>query len=869
MDYDRLKKEVGDFKRAFKFDQARELLIQANLEEMSDQGQRIWAFQQLALCTYKDEELPLQRRFQEALDILTVRLGLRDPDCNDPETLGLAGAVYKRRWEQNGQLDDLHTALHFYRQGWERSPDRDMGYCGVNAAYIMDLLHHRAYKLSAREGFVTGGDMDWQEVAREIRVAMRDRLPLLPETYAGQKTGYWYAVSMAEVHWGLGEWKEAGEYLHNASLTTPDEWTLQTSARQLVAIARLKGVLPPADQDAPKQWHPAWQALEKLLGKDTKAALGCHRGKVGLALSGGGFRAALFHLGVLARLAECDVLRSVEVLSTVSGGSIVGAHFYLELRNLLQTKADQDITREDYVQLVRRVMIDFFRGVEKNLRARVLTSWPHNLRMLLSKKYSRSHRLGELYDECLYATVEDRQAPATPRQLRDLRIHPLRPEQAATGSADQVTDFKPKFSNWRREAKVPILLLNTTSLNSGHNWHFTASWMGEPPGLLGEEVDMNERYRRLYYHEAPSEELRYYPLGYAVAASSCVPALFEPLPLEGLYPGRTVRLVDGGVHDNQGVAGLLDESCNLILCSDASGQMDDQANPADGILSVFYRADSILQDRLRETQYNELRDRLDSQALQGLFFIHLKAELATSPISWVGCKDEPPDPHRATRTSYGVDRTIQRLLSEVRTDLDSFTEVEAYALMASGYQMTVHQLEQLDEEHRRLGMSGHWGDFDITAPRGGAEQWPFMPLIEIMAKDPESSDLRRHDLERQLKVSASLFGKAWKLSRKLQAMAAGLAVLLVVGGVYLLRFIWPYEYSLRVGPTVVGLLLSLGAAFFPALKLLRLKSSSRSLVFKVVALTLGWVGLKLHLRYIDPEFLKHGRLARLLRLSVE
>lgn len=62
----------------------------------------------------------------------------------------------------------------------------------------------------------------------------------------------------------------------------------------------------------------------------------------------------------------------------------------------------------------------------------------------------------------------------------------------------------PKFSNWRRRAKVPILLLNTTSLNSGHNWHFTATWMGEPPGLLGGEVDKNERYRRLYYDQAPT-----------------------------------------------------------------------------------------------------------------------------------------------------------------------------------------------------------------------------------------------------------------------------------------------------------------------------------------------------------------------------
>jgi predicted acylesterase/phospholipase RssA len=52
-------------------------------------------------------------------------------------------------------------------------------------------------------------------------------------------------------------------------------------------------------------------------------------GKVGLALSGGGFRAAFFHVGVLARLAD------VEALSCVSGGSILGALYYLELRREL------------------------------------------------------------------------------------------------------------------------------------------------------------------------------------------------------------------------------------------------------------------------------------------------------------------------------------------------------------------------------------------------------------------------------------------------------------------------------------------------------------------------------------------------------
>jgi len=61
--------------------------------------------------------------------------------------------------------------------------------------------------------------------------------------------------------------------------------------------------------------------------KESRGMKSSSERKVGLGLSGGGFRASFFHLGVLARLAEVDALRDVQVLSSVSGGSIVGAHF--------------------------------------------------------------------------------------------------------------------------------------------------------------------------------------------------------------------------------------------------------------------------------------------------------------------------------------------------------------------------------------------------------------------------------------------------------------------------------------------------------------------------------------------------------------
>jgi hypothetical protein len=64
-------------------------------------------------------------------------------------------------------------------------------------------------------------------------------------------------------------------------------------------------------------------------------------------------------------------------------------------------------------------------------------------------------------------------------------------------------DFAHKLHNWRRAAKVPILALNATTLNTGHNWQFTATWMGEPAAGIDAEVDGNSRLRRMYYREAP------------------------------------------------------------------------------------------------------------------------------------------------------------------------------------------------------------------------------------------------------------------------------------------------------------------------------------------------------------------------------
>ena len=55
------------------------------------------------------------------------------------------------------------------------------------------------------------------------------------------------------------------------------------------------------------------------------------RAGTALCLSGGGYRAALFHLGALRRLNELGILAQVDTLTSVSGGSIFAAQLATHL----------------------------------------------------------------------------------------------------------------------------------------------------------------------------------------------------------------------------------------------------------------------------------------------------------------------------------------------------------------------------------------------------------------------------------------------------------------------------------------------------------------------------------------------------------
>ena len=60
--------------------------------------------------------------------------------------------------------------------------------------------------------------------------------------------------------------------------------------------------------------------------------------RIGLALSGGGFRASIFHLGVIRRLEELGIMKYVHTISAVSGGSIIAAYYVIEMEKRLRLR---------------------------------------------------------------------------------------------------------------------------------------------------------------------------------------------------------------------------------------------------------------------------------------------------------------------------------------------------------------------------------------------------------------------------------------------------------------------------------------------------------------------------------------------------
>ena len=226
--------------------------------------------------------------------------------------------------------------------------------------------------------------------------------------------------------------------------------------------------------------------------------------RIGLALSGGGFRATLFHLGMIRFLREANILPQVTHITSVSGGSILAAHLVLNWQRYNDSLEEFDAAA---AELIRFVQLD--------VRNRVVRRFPLAMplramrRLTLRRPIRQLTRTGLLeyhYEKFLYGDTCLFQLPERPR-----------------------------------------LSILATNLSEGCLCAFTRD------GLIMQRRRPGQRFQFDRVHTG----LATVPM--AVTASSAFPGFFPPLELQaadvGADPGQFGRIAftDGGVYDNLGV----------------------------------------------------------------------------------------------------------------------------------------------------------------------------------------------------------------------------------------------------------------------------------------------------------------------------
>ena len=369
--------------------------------------------------------------------------------------------------------------------------------------------------------------------------------------------------------------------------------------------------------------------------------------RIGLALSGGGFRASIFHLGVIRRLEELGIMKYVHTISAVSGGSIIAAYYVIEMEKRLRRRRKYLAKCPDQFDTVRLQIFDeiatcFFQCLDHNLRSRALVFTPFYHPILCIKSLwptlSRSDIIQKEYDRWFYhdETLDQLPSVTLPRDKALCKVE--KSSLVLTG---------------------PTVVLNTTSLLTGERKGFTR----EPVSGTKELNRVNRNILKL---------------SSVVGASSGVPGLFPPTTILG------DRLVDGGVADNQGIDALVNfdhlldgDDFDVLLVSDAAGQMEPVHRLGMRTFKVMGRTISIFQFQLRRKMLKILSLWKDSAGGGREFaFVHL----------FLNLKDRPNTPRLPSEYIPALGR--------IRTDLDQFSFIEREALMYHGYTLIDAQIKK-------------------------------------------------------------------------------------------------------------------------------------------------------------------------------
>jgi len=289
--------------------------------------------------------------------------------------------------------------------------------------------------------------------------------------------------------------------------------------------------------------------------------------KIGLALSGGGFRATLYHLGLVRFLRDAGILPQVTHITSVSGGSIIAAHLALNWPRYTGSPEEFDAVAAELLAFMRL-----------DVRNRILRRFPLGLPLrvlrrlvgLSNRKLTRVGLLEHHYQRFLFGDRSLFELPETPQ------LHML-----------------------------------ATNVSEGR----LASFNRDGLWMVRYDLDGAPRIEKMRIGLAT--------VPMAVAASSAFPGFFPPMTLSGEDVGARSglfgrqSLTDGGVFDNLGIrmfrflarSAPNEHLWDGVLVSDVGKPFEVQSSQqAGGLVRTAMRASDILMDRVWQLENETFKD---------------------------------------------------------------------------------------------------------------------------------------------------------------------------------------------------------------------------------------------------------------------
>jgi NTE family protein len=361
-----------------------------------------------------------------------------------------------------------------------------------------------------------------------------------------------------------------------------------------------------------------------------KCGAGLKTKLTGLALSGGGFRAALFHLGSLWRLNELGQLKSVGEITSVSGGSITSAYLGLRWKDL--NFADNGIA-DNYVQEIIPPV--------RALCTKTIDFAPV-LAGIIDPFFRPVEHVAASYGKALFGNKTLQDLPSDDKGPR----FTIYATNLRTGT--DVRFSKPYLADYQLgRIDYPQVPLATA----------VAASCAIPPILCPMIIKFNPAEWKDWETGTDSGDIN--------------PELKQKLR-SALY------LTDGGVYDNLGLERIWDRYAT-VLVSDAGAPLrfiESTLGFRFNQLTRALRASGIVTEQTRALRKRWLIKEMKSGCVRGTYW-GIKTHIRDYQLEKYGCAPPLLD-----------DNPMTRSLSLIRTRLNHFTDEEQERLINWGYALT-------------------------------------------------------------------------------------------------------------------------------------------------------------------------------------